>query len=64
MEGDGCWGMKEKKNSMSKTILSPRADPIEKSPRLGRAAVVKSGYGQERAPSGLNWHQVWASPGR
>lgn len=48
---------------MSKTILSPRADPIEKSPGLGRAAVVRSGYGQEKAPSGLNWHQVWASPG-
>lgn len=56
-----CLGCK--KNSMSKTILSLQADPIEKSPGLGRAAVVRSGYGHEKAPSRLNWHQVWASPG-
>lgn len=37
----------EKKNSMSKTILSPLADPIEKSPGWGRAGVVRSGLSNE-----------------
>lgn len=48
-EGGGVVGKqkKKKKNSMSKTILSPQADPIEKSPGWGRAGVVRSGHGNE-----------------
>lgn len=45
--GGGMVQKKEKKNSMSKTILSPQADPIEKSPGWGRAGVVRSGHGNE-----------------
>lgn len=46
--GAGCVGnRRRKKYSMSKTILSPQADPIEKSPGWGRAGVVRSGHGNE-----------------